>query len=739
MSEYDDGFGDTMDMEIRILGMEALRILETTLDALAEAKRERARVVEREQEAHQARWNSHAILARRDLDPVMRDDWWPERDLEEITARYVQARAFAEHDESFVPYRERIEAKAKELRNLDPEQILQGPVPPGPRPMTEEQAGRFMTDVAPSWYKAWAGDELKRLDRMKDPAKQAAALDSHNAVVRADFEHFRDTGTLSEHAKRIQDEWLTGDRKSWVSRRIDPKAPFAKLSEEQRRGYGWRPGGAHMVGPLGVDDARLIAATQAPKWYRLQEQLVTDVPPAIRERLEGRLVEDMTALRDTGRLDTASAREEWARFSGHPVSVQDQDPNESLAEFRARREREFGVHWALTEHDRERVSSSHGDGAAKPMSVPEAELFAERYAPEWLKDRHREVLAEHAKLEDPDRVAFEQTNTREQFRYAMEHARDTGTLSHPYVANLRDRTAFMGLDESDGMAHVPPEERVRFGGPETRPITADEAREVMAQWAPEWYRDAMNRTLREDTELSESARRQAVDQMRADMTQVRDHGVLDTDHAMRVWAASRPGFDPSDPDSRKALDAREATWVATIGERETPQMMDANNRARFGGKQEAVTQPIPVIVPASQPAKADHSRPAPAPKAQVHELYYDESPVPTQDKPQVPQERPSAPETGPWKVTPIPTPENAPQRPKPPVVDTVDRREKLARDLTGKGFSPGEVDGAVASDYERPGRPGSKRGGRKPAQFEEWVEQAKIAHQAKSKGPDLGR
>lgn len=712
-----DGIGDSFDMEVRILGMEAMRVLETTLEKLRERREEQTERAKEAARQNQTRYEAHAALARSDLSPVMGEKFWKDADLDTIRGKYVQARAFSTVDETFAPFRDRIEARAKDLHDLSPEQILAGPVPPGPRPMTDEQLRRFTSEVTPSWYKEWAAQRVKDIDRIRNADRRMTEHARHGALVREDMEHWRDTGTQSLHASKIQEEWLSGDRRSW-GHRVDPSETFRRLSDAERRDYGWRPGGPRIEGPLSVDDARLLASTTAPGWYRVQDLVAQDVAPAIRDRLETRLVEDMTRLRDAGRLDTPSAKEEWARFSGHPLTAQGQDPNESLSEFRARCDKTFSVHWELTATDRETFAEPHGMRVGKPMSVAQAEEFAELYAPDWIRDRHKALMDEVGMIEDPDRAAWAQTSNREQFRYAMEEARDTGALSHPYAAALRSQAAMLGVDESEGMRHVPSTERMRFGGPEARPLSKDEALEVMAGWAPDWYKDQVNRMLRPSEMIDASAQRVTVDAVRADMTTLRDRGVLSSDHAQRLWAASQPGFDPSDPDSRKAMDRRERLWVETAGTRAGPKPMDPNNRERLGGHADAPQTP-------QEPQRAAVVAPvAPAPTQGAER---------PQERPREPQERHHRPQDRQGReAREVP----APDRPKGPVWDSVERRERDARTARAAGFSPDAVDGMTATDYGHSRKPKGKASGR-PPQFEEWRERA--AQQAREANRPKGR
>lgn len=731
-----DGLGDALDVEVRVIGMELMRIVQETIRKLKERKEEEAKAQQAQANQAKARYDAQVTLARADLGPVMSDRFWKDADLDTIREKYALAAGLAGTDPQFIPFARRIEQEAKERHDLSPKALLEGPVPPGPRPMTDDQLRQFVQKVPPPWYKVWASERTAELDKIRDPQERLAGHAEHAAVVRADMTHWRDTGTLSENARRVQGEWLDGEHRTWKNRKVDPKADFTRLTDEQRASFGWRPGGPKIVGPLDVDDARLMAATTAPGWYRVQELVAVDVAPAIRERLESRLVEDMTRLRDTGKLDTPSAKEEWARFSGHPMSAAEQDPNESLAEFRARREETFRVHWAATELDRENVQAPHGEHTGKPMSVSEAEEFAQRFAPDWLRERHSVLMEEAGKQEDPERGAWEQTNLREQFRYAMEEARDTGALSHPYVASLRGNAAFMGIDESEGMRSVPEADRVRFGGPAARPMSHDEALEVMAGWAPDWYRDQVNRTLRENNMLSESAKRIELDAVRTDMTALRDRGVLNTDHAKRLWATSQPGFDPTDPDSRKAVDRREQLWVETMGSRPGPSPMDPNNRERLGGRREPVTAPIPVVDAPRPQERAQTAKEGPSPE-QVRETVEEaHRGRPRGVEPVVPAPAQSFQS---WDVAPIPRASREPQEAQEPhrkkqdgpVYDSVARREHDAARARAKGISPDAVEGMTAVDYGHPYKPGKQPGG-KPANFDQMVEQARQANRSQN-------
>lgn len=640
-----DGIGDSLDVGMRIVGMEAARVAEAMSRMLAERARAKASASAEQAREYRAWYATQATLARRDLAPVMRDDWWRDADQDAIRAKYVTAVAFARQDPTFTQYQDRLEERAAALHDLTPEAIMDGPVT------------------------------------------------------------------------------------------VEPK----------------------VLAPLGMDEARLLADTRAPGWYRLQDLVTTDLAPALRERTEARLVADMEELRSTGRLDTDSAREEWARFSGHPLATAEQDPNESRADFHARRESAFSVHWALTEEDRARVSEPHGEHVGKPMSVEEAEEFMNRYAPDWLVDRHQAVMEEAARNEDTDRALWEQTSHREQLRYAMETARDSGGLGHPYAQALRSQAAMLGVDETDGMHHVSPEDRVAFGGPAARPMTEAEAMEMMSSYAPSWYQDQVRRTMREGTMIGEAGRRIEGDAVRADMTVLRDRGVLNSDHAQRLWAVSQPGYDPEDMSTWKGVERRAQLWAETADTREGPRSMDPNNRERFGGTRELDTQPVPIVSPTQDPFRArdeelarmdvedreDARRAVEEPfqwrDEKLAEMDRDEERIARHAAPQAAQDAP----VGDWptrvpgepaqtrtEAVLAPVVDDLPARPSKarartgPAWDTTERRERDAAAARAAGMNEEAVQSRTAVDNGRATPPGTPSTGGRPPQFKEWVANA---------------
>lgn len=630
VDESNDGLGDSLDLTVKVVGMEAMRVVEAIAHRLAEEERKQAAAAEDRARDYRTQYEARAALARRELAPVMRDEWWAKAGVEDVRNKYVTALAFAQHDQRFAPYRERMEERAKALHDLEPDAILRGPVTKEPK----------------------------------------------------------------------------------------------------------------VMGPLEVDDARLLAATQAPGWYRLQDQVTTDLAPALRERTEARLVQDMTQLRDTGTLDTDSARMEWGRFTGHPMATAAQDENESLADFETRRREALAKHWVATEADRESVSAPHGERVGKPMSVAEAEEFMDSYAPDWLVDRHRAVMAEAAGQEDPERAQWEQTSHREQLRYAMETARDTGGLGHPYAQALRSQAAMLGMDEEEGMHHVPPHERVRYGGPAARPMSEAEAVEVMDGWAPSWYQDQVRRTLREGTMLGDAARRIELDAVRADMTELRDRGVLSSDHAQRLWAVSQPGYDPEDMGTWKGVERRAQLWAETAGTREGPRLMDPNNRQRFGGTPDLDAEPRPVVSPQEWARRTVGARDrAEATSAPVT------APVPTQEPaprrgredPEAPvQDWPTATPGGRTEAMEEEVPGGRRRRPGA-AYDTPERRHADARTARASGLTEEAVDSRIGVDYGRPTPPGTRPGG-KPANFQQMVADATMAAQrARTRGNENER
>lgn len=92
-------------------------------------------------------------------------------------------------------------------------------------------------------------------------------------------------------------------------------------------------------GPMTVDEARAVASESAPAWYKVHEGLdAEDMTATARAGESLRLVEDMTQLRDTGRLETDSARDEWFRFAGGVEPEKGEGWQRNPAYFEARRE-----------------------------------------------------------------------------------------------------------------------------------------------------------------------------------------------------------------------------------------------------------------------------------------------------------------------------------------------------------------------------------------------------------------
>lgn len=651
MVDYDtDGLGEGLDLTVKVVGMEAARVAEAIGRALAERRRQEAQASADRARDYRAWYESQVALARHELMPVMREDWWRDADQSAIRDKYVTAVAFARQDARFIPFQERLEERAADLHGLTPEAIMRGPVTREPR----------------------------------------------------------------------------------------------------------------VVAPLDMDGARLLAATTAPGWYRLQDQVATDLPPALRERTEARLLEDMTQLRSTGHLDTDSAKLEWGRFTGHPMATAEQDENESLGAFQDRRREALAVHWAATEPDRDRVSEPHGQHVGKPMSVEEAEEFMGRYAPDWLVDRHQALMDQAAQNDDPDRALWEQTSHREQLRYAMETARDTGSLGHPYAQALRSQAAMLGVDETESMHNVPAAERVAFGGPAARPMTEAEAMEMMAGYAPTWYQDQVRRTMREGTMIGEAGRRIEADAVRADMTVLRDRGVLASDHAQRLWAVSQPGYDPEDMSTWKGVERRAQLWAETAETREGPRPMDPNNRERFGGTRELDTQPIPVVTAAREErgeaedarravedpvawseetlARMDREDAEDTRRAVEEPFQWRDAALAEMDRDeerirrhtQTPREEPREAPVGDWPTRAPGQPAEArtappagepPAAPQGPAWDTPERRRRDAERAIAAGMPVEAVASRTAVDYGRATPPGKTSGG-KPPQFQEWVDNA---------------
>jgi hypothetical protein len=432
-------------------------------------------------------------------------------------------------------------------------------------------------------------------------------------------------------------------------------------------------------GPMTVDEARAAAVT-TPVWYGVHEKLTGDLAPLIREREEKRLVADMVLLRDTGRLDNESGRMEWARYTDHPAATMVQDENENLAEFRERRGKLLQEHWDHTVEDRVALGRHNESmaGVARPMSVSEAREFMNEFAPEWFKDGHKEIriaqVSEHSGENHQYTVSMD-----DQMRYAMEHLRDTGTLEHSYARSMRDTLALNpDIDLSAGAKPITAEDRVRYGGSQvSRPMSLQEAERLANYYAPQWYTSPVMGALAPDSILSPSQRAGQADALISDMTRLRDHGVLDTDHAMRVWAAQQPAA--VDPQWGQALPVQ-SIWADTVDAREGPQIIPEDVRAATGAgvpgwKAPGLRQDGEGSQVLPDPTQGPVERPAPRQEA----------------------------ERG----------KGEDQEPKGPKWDSAEARTARARQLREAGFTPEQVRAQMLADWScatPPGTPNPSRG-----------------------------
>lgn len=357
------------------------------------------------------------------------------------------------------------------------------------------------------------------------------------------------------------------EAKSWDG--VDPTfKPFTdRIEEEAKARFGVSPEELRAAveqpsnAAMGVDEARAIAVSAAPQWYQVHERIASGEMPLDELDEAGKtLVSDMTQLRDTGTLDTNSAREEWGRYLGRDDLPDVQAVNDL---------------WDSTEDQRAEVSVTAHEGGvepAMPMTVADAKEFAKTYAPEWFVFGQEQALAEH----EGDPVARAQVES--QGRYAMEVLRDTGALAHPYAQKMREELeSHPEVDTVDNGKPVREDARVQYGASESsRLLSAAEASEMIQDHAPQWYRDAIAVRVGPDGGLTATGRAMVKADLRADMTRLRDTGRLDSTHAKRVWFETRG-------DSGDATPAE--VWSATANEkaRQTAPALSAEDRVRLGG------------------------------------------------------------------------------------------------------------------------------------------------------------
>lgn len=324
--------------------------------------------------------------------------------------------------------------------------------------------------------------------------------------------------------------------------------------------------------PLTFETARQVATVAAPAWYRADERIVSGEVPASR-LVEAResFVKDMTALRDYGPagFDTEGARREWALHRGTPALVDGAKMNESPAAARERLGAVADQVWLDTKKEREAAMVPRNvdlSAAPKPMSPTEAYEFADRFAPDWLRDAHTRPV-------DRERPGANKEADR-RFDEAMEVLRDTGTLSHPYAEELRFAARdHYGLDSSTGPAPVPDDVRVRFGGvPGVPPISEAAALEMVEKHAPVWYQEPVLAALGEGSGLSAVDRAALLDTTRADMQVLRDTGTLDTPNVRELWASTQ------DVVAGHSVDA---VWVSSAARRADGEPLTERDQQRF--------------------------------------------------------------------------------------------------------------------------------------------------------------
>lgn len=416
----------------------------------------------------------------------------------------------------------------------------------------------------------------------------------------------------------LQDSWWAradletiGDRyaeaKSWEG--VDPSfQPFVDRIEERAKAlHNVEPD--HLMDavrardrvPMTLDEARAVAMQEAPQWYRIQDRITSgDLRGQDIDKNATRLVEDMTKLRDTGVLDTDSAKMEWSLFMDHGPALRGElGERETMDEWRAARAQAAGEFWDNTVQERAALNiPPHADGimTARPMSVAEARAFSNEFAPEWFKFGHAQNLAAANEGDNMAHDHQQMSRLDDQMRYAMEQYRDTGTMGHQYAAGMRAALAgHPEVDVAEPLRDIPTVDRVRFGAsPHARPMTDNEALELMQNYAPEWYVKPTLAALSPDSALSPEQRAGQVDAIRADMTRLRDRGVLDTDNAKMVWAVQNPDVESEGYDW--GLPARPTdVWAQTAERRPGPAVVPTDVRERMGGMQTPPDPAEPVV------------------------------------------------------------------------------------------------------------------------------------------------
>lgn len=309
-----DGMPDVIDSVERVVLMEGARVLEAMLRRRQMTREAAAHAAADEARAARARLAVEAQQSRHRLGPVMGDQWWAKADVEQITSMYAEAKSW-EHDPSFDAYVSRIEDRAKQLHDLDPEQLLHQVKIRDREALTLDSARALAEREAPSWYRTH--DELKgdMPPFLRERAEQ-------NLV--ADMTVLRDTGKLdTEHAKM---EWAKFSGHTPALREHDPNETLTEYKDaiksaaaehwdkttEQRAALPvgpLSPGAA--TRPMTTLETKQFAEQFAPDWVmerhlQLRSEQLYEHPAennAHTVRMDDQLRYAMEHLRDTGTLD----------------------------------------------------------------------------------------------------------------------------------------------------------------------------------------------------------------------------------------------------------------------------------------------------------------------------------------------------------------------------------------------------------------------------------------------------
>lgn len=222
--------------------------------------------------------------------------------------------------------------------------------------------------VAEAWLRA--NQETKRQAGLADKAVAEAAarrLESNALISQAKLapvmgESWWDRATPKMAAAKY------AEAKAWDG--VDPRfVPYVERIEEQAKAkFDMSPEelgkldvatGVDKNGEvkaMTVDDAKAIAREKAPAWYKVHESLDGDLTEVARAGESARLIEDMMALQKDGKLDTDSARDEWAKFARGDEIFRPKRDRESVESYMSSRREAVNDLWDKTAGVRASVS-----------------------------------------------------------------------------------------------------------------------------------------------------------------------------------------------------------------------------------------------------------------------------------------------------------------------------------------------------------------------------------------------